>query len=97
LYPRNRTAIPELGPAFFTKYLYFAGGGAASHPCCILDENVALALHQACGWQSLPTKNWLATAYERYAALLARWVIEHRLARVDVIERWLFEEGKRLR
>lgn len=97
LYPDNRTAIPELGPAFFTKYLYFAGGGAAGHPCCILDENVALALHTTCGWRSLPTKNWLDSAYGRYAELLARWVSEHRLARLDVIERWLFEEGKRVR
>lgn len=97
LYPCNRTAIPELGPAFFTKYLYFAGGGAAEHPCCILDENVALALQKTCGWRSLPTRSWLATAYERYAVLLARWVGEHGLARPDVVERWLFEEGKRLR
>jgi hypothetical protein len=97
LYPQNSTAISYLGPAFFTKFLYFAGGGAAGHQCCILDENVALALHKTCGWQSLPLKNWLATAYERYAALLARWVCEHSLQRRDVIERWLFEEGKRLR
>jgi len=27
LYPNNRTAVSDLGPAFFTKYLYFAGGG----------------------------------------------------------------------
>jgi hypothetical protein len=93
LYPNNHTAIPELGPAFFTKYLYFAGGGAAGHPCCILDENVALALHKTCGWRSLPSKNWLDTAYDRYAALLARWVTKHRLGRLDVIERWLFEQG----
>ncbi|ORJ61163.1 hypothetical protein [Mycobacterium simiae] len=96
LYPNNRTAIRELGPAFFTKYLYFAGGGAANHPCCILDKNVALALRKTCGWRSLPTKNWIDTGYERYAALLARWARQQRLARFDVIERWLFEEGKRL-
>lgn len=96
LYPRNRTAIPELGPSFFTKYLYFAGGGAASHPCCILDENVALALRKMCGWESLPTKQWRATAYERYATLLSNWVIEQGWQRLDIIERWLFEEGKRI-
>lgn len=96
LYPGNKTAIPDLGPAFFTKYLYFAGAGAADHPCAILDENVALALKQTCGWHSLPTKKWLATAYERYAALLGRWVDEHGLRRRDVVERWLFETGKNL-
>lgn len=46
LYPHNRTAISYLGPAFFTKYLYFAGGGDPTHPCAILDANVALALHR---------------------------------------------------
>ena len=97
LYPNNRTAISDLGPAFFTKYLYFAGAGNPDHPCCILDENVALALQKACGWHSLPLKGWLASAYDRYATLLGHWVDEHQLGRRDVIERWLFEEGKRLR
>ncbi|KMV22110.1 hypothetical protein [Mycobacterium heckeshornense] len=96
LYPANKTAIPDLGPAFFTKYLYFAGAGAPDHPCAILDENVALALNMTCGWHSLPSKNWLASAYERYAVLLGRWVDEHALHRRDVIERWLFETGKTL-
>jgi hypothetical protein len=96
LYPGNKTAISDLGPAFFTKFLYFAGGGAADHPCAILDENVALALNKTCGWHSLPSKNWLATAYERYATLLGRWVDDHGLHRRDVIERWLFEQGKTL-
>ncbi|WP_109519561.1 hypothetical protein [Mycolicibacter heraklionensis] len=97
LYPRNRTAICNLGPAFFTKYLYFAGGGDPCHPCCILDENVALALQKTCGWKSLPLRGWLASAYQRYATLLGLWVDEHSLGRPDVIERWLFEEGKRVR
>lgn len=97
LYPGNRTAISDLGPAFFTKYLYFAGAGHPDHPCCILDENVALALQKTCGWTSLPRKGWLATAYQRYATLLGRWVDEHHLGRRDTVERWLFEEGKRVR
>ena len=94
LYPRNRTAIAGLGPAFFTKYLYFAGGGAAHHPCAILDENVALALQRTCGWASLPLSGWLPTAYQRYATLLGMWADEHHLTRRDSIERWLFEAGK---
>lgn len=28
----KRNAIRSLGPAFFTKYLYFAGGGQPNHP-----------------------------------------------------------------
>jgi hypothetical protein len=97
LYPGNRTAISDLGPAFFTKYLYFAGAGSPQHPSSILDENVARALNETCGWRTLPLKNWYATAYGRYALLLALWVDEHSFGRRDVIERWLFEEGKRLR
>jgi hypothetical protein len=97
LYPRNRTAISSLGPAFFTKYLYFAGAGSPQHPSNILDENVAYALNKTCGWKTLPLENWFATTYERYAKLLAGWVKDHRLERRDLIERWLFEEGKRLK
>jgi hypothetical protein len=79
------------------KYLYFAGASAPTHPCCILDENVALALQKTCGRHSLPLRGWVATAYDRYATLLGMWVKISDLGRRDVIERWLFEEGKRLR
>lgn len=99
LYPHHKTAICQLGPAFFTKYLYFAGGGNPSHPCAILDENVARALRDACGWKSLPVEKagWYASTYDRYCALLEMWVDEHDgINRRDLIERWLFEEGKRL-
>lgn len=96
LRPEKSTAIKALGPAFFTKYLYFAGGGNAHHRCSILDRNVAASLNRTCGWTSLPIDdgNWLATAYERYALLLDRWVDQHQLPRHDLLERWLFEDGK---
>lgn len=99
LRPNNTTAIKDLGPAFFTKYLYFAGGGHAHHRCCILDRNVAASLNRTCGWMSLPINegNWLATAYERYAILMDRWVEEHQLPRHDLVERWLFENGKTIK
>ena len=58
---------------------------------------MALALQKTCGWMSLPLKGWLASAYQRYATLLGMWVDEHDLGRRDSIERWLFEEGKRVR
>src|SRR4029077_3741329 len=77
LYPRNRTTISDLGPAFVTKHLYFAGGGDPALPCCILDDNVALALQKTCGWTSLPLKGWLAPAYQRYAILPGMWVDQH--------------------
>ena len=48
---------------------------------------------------SLPINegNWLATAYERYAILMDRWVDQHQLPRHDLVERWLFENGKTIK
>ena len=46
LYPGGRTRLKFLGPAFFTKFLYFAGGGLPAHPCLIIDERTASALER---------------------------------------------------
>ncbi len=75
LYPRGQGVITRLGPAFGTKYLYFAGGGAPGHRSLILDARVATSLHEA-GWTSLPRAGWLASAYLRYIDLMARWSAE---------------------
>ncbi|UPK66453.1 hypothetical protein MYP14_25625 (plasmid) [Rhodococcus pyridinivorans] len=99
LYPDNRTRIPFLGPAFFTKFLYFAGAGNPAHPSLILDSRVATALHRA-GWTSLRSGGrWPADTYRRYTALLARWATEQsastsRTITSDVLERWLFDHGR---
>jgi hypothetical protein len=51
LYPDDRrAAIPYFGPAFLTKYLYFAGGGAPDHPTVILDSRIAARLRNEAGW-----------------------------------------------
>ncbi|MFJ7213225.1 hypothetical protein [Amycolatopsis sp. NPDC098790] len=72
--PDRRNRIPGLGPSFFTKFLYFAGGGAPDHPSLILDRVVATALRDRCGWMSLHrTGPWPPETYERYCTLLARW------------------------
>lgn len=92
LLPANKPALKGLGPAFFTKYFYFAGAGAADHPCYILDERVARALY-AIGWTSLPTSQWRASAYQRYCDLLQRWAAELHAPRADLIERWLFDDA----
>lgn len=91
LRPRDRTnAIAYLGPAFFTKYLYFAGGGELTHPCHILDQRVAHILRRL-GWTSLPPQAWTAAAYQRYNQLLQQWADAAGAPRTDIIERWLFE------
>ena len=90
LRPRDN-AIKHLGPAFFTKFLYFAGGGNSDHPCCILDDRVAHSL-QTAGWQSLPRRSdWWPSTYGRYMELLTRWKKETDAARLDLIERYLFD------
>ncbi|MFJ5985902.1 hypothetical protein [Lentzea sp. NPDC092896] len=90
LRPGNRNAIRYLGPSFFTKFLYFAGGGAPDHPCLILDRVVATRLRDECGWASLHRQGpWPVETYERYCGLLARWARETGRA-PDEIELKLF-------
>jgi len=95
LRPDTRSEIRALGPSFFTKFLYFAGGGAPEHPCLILDRVVATALRQRCGWTSLhPTGPWPAKTYQRYCTLLNRWADENYCA-ADQIEHALFAGNPR--
>jgi hypothetical protein len=91
LRPGRHTRFRSFGPSFFTKFLYFAGGGVPDHPCLILDRVVATVLRDHCGWTSLHrTGPWPAATYERYCALLARWAGAVRCA-PDELERALFD------
>lgn len=72
--------IPNLGPAFFTKFLYFASmplGGESTQPCLILDSRVATALHNA-GWAKMRRgwSNWYTEQYVSYCELTDRWAEE---------------------
>lgn len=96
LYPEGHTYINALGPAFLTKFLYFAGAGKPTHPCLILDSRVAASLVNL-GWESLdPSGAWPVETYVRYVELLERWADElseesgHQV-RADLIERCLFD------
>lgn len=98
LYPGDRSLVPTLGPSFFTKFLYFAGGGNPVHRSRILDSRVARSLHRA-GWRSLRTGGaWPARTYGRYTGLLDAWTrtlsaeLGHQVA-ADTVERWLFDQG----
>lgn len=100
LRPRGRSAIKGLGPAFFTKFLYFAGAGAVTHPSAILDARVDDALRRHCGWTPPGARGfWTASTYGSYCRLLGRWAIEAsghlgRPVGSDELERWLFDAGE---
>jgi hypothetical protein len=76
--------IPGLGPAFFTKFLYFVGAGDPAHSCLILDSRVAESLFLA-GWDTLPryerdgkwnySYNWHTDTYVGYCDLLRQWAV----------------------
>ncbi len=105
LYPRlqgvrgprktRHPVIPQLGPAFITKVLYFAGGGKVDHRCAILDRRVAKALRTHCSWTSLGDNYWSPEEYQRYVDLLGAWAdkASSELGREvgrDEFERFLF-------
>lgn len=102
---RGGGRIRGLGPAFFTKFLYFAGKAESEVPCLILDARVAQRLHAA-GWNDLPSSrsgtgrsysyNWYTDTYVSYCGLLARWAREHGAGvQPDEFERALFEGKER--
>jgi hypothetical protein len=95
LRPGHRNAIGHLGPSFFTKFLYFAGGGDPAHPSLILDRRVATSLRDECGWESLHRMGpWPPDTYARYCDLLHRWAKDHDRA-ADELERTLFSGPRR--
>jgi len=84
LRPGRRNIVSSLGPAFFTKYLYFIGAGEA----------------ERCGWNTLHKKGpWPAVTYGRYCTLLEDWALEtttqDRTVAADELERWLFNAESR--
>jgi hypothetical protein len=94
----RRGTVPYLGPAFFTKFLYFASNQDDPR-CLILDARVARSLYRM-GWSMAPTYpsrsfsfNWYTDTYVSYCELLTRWA-DAAKTRPDLFERRLFEEGK---
>jgi hypothetical protein len=96
----QRNVVSFLGPPFFTKFLYFAGGGSAGHPCLILDSLVAKTLRRECGWTELTGwYSWSASEYAAYCQLLACWAKElsedgSEGVRPDQLEYALFRRGR---
>lgn len=98
--------IPWLGPAFFSKFLYFANGhrdtGDENARCLILDARVARSLDLA-GWSMAPTYrsgtgnfsyNWYTDTYVSYCQLLEGWTAKVDNSTADMFERALFQGPK---
>ncbi|MFC0431859.1 hypothetical protein [Kutzneria buriramensis] len=90
LMPNGRAAIKYLGPAFFTKFLYFAGGGDPLHRCLILDERVATSVCDHCGATWFPIRGWYPETYAWYCDQLAQEA-KTRDRAADEIELLLFK------
>ncbi|MFF2678048.1 hypothetical protein ACFVRT_15865 [Arthrobacter koreensis] len=69
--PKGKARIPQFGPAFSTKFLYFAQGPDVPPRYVILDKVVATKLHEA--WPGAPKAGWYPDTYERYCSFMSRW------------------------
>jgi len=93
---RGAGRIPMFGPAFSTKFLYFAEGRAALPRHIILDQVVSHNLRQD-AWPQAPGAGWWPESYEKYCYLVGSWASEAsqrlgemRQVRADEIELTVF-------
>ncbi|WP_234538374.1 hypothetical protein [Streptomyces shenzhenensis] len=93
----NDQRIKYLGPAFFTKVLYFAAHepGAAAWRPLILDRFVALALRAEDTGEKWRTSGWTTPCYGRYLSF-AYERAQRAGVLPDQIEAALFAHGKQL-
>lgn len=84
--------IPWFGPAFSTKFLYFAQGAAAAPKLISLDRDIAANLARD-AWPDATTDVWVPEVYDKYCTLMTGWADEasqdssvDRTVRADEIE-----------
>jgi hypothetical protein len=96
----KRPALKSWGPNFFTKYLYFAGGGALDHPSLIVDARVLATLGEATGNPLFRPRytNYSVGAYLAACDVMGTWARElssqERTVGADEVERWAFDAGR---
>lgn len=95
---RGAGRIPWFGPAFSTKFLYFAQGSEVPPLYVILDQVVARNLADV--WPGAPKNAWFPDTYDRYCAVAGSWAEQAterldgaRKVRADEIEFVLFNRG----
>ena len=96
---RGAGRIPWFGPAFSTKFLYFAQGSTVTPRHLILDQVVSRNLRRD-AWPDAPTAGWWPKTYQRYCTLLTHWATQasenpnmQRTVRADEIELALFRRS----
>ncbi|TKV28561.1 hypothetical protein FDK12_07845 [Arthrobacter sp. NamB2] len=72
---RGGGRIPWFGPAFSTKFLYFAQGSTTAPRYLILDQVVTRNLRRDV-WPDAPTAGWWPDTYQRYCTLLTHWATQ---------------------
>ncbi|NMR32379.1 8-oxoguanine DNA glycosylase OGG fold protein [Crystallibacter degradans] len=92
--PRGAGRIRMLGPAFATKFLYFAQGPEATPRHLILDKVIAGKLRPF-AWPDSPPDSWWPGTYANYCMLMSRWAVDAAIqaghpVRADEIEYSLF-------
>lgn len=93
--------VPHWGPAFFTKFLYFAAPPGVIGGPLILDNQIAWMLTQITPMEHLlvrrnRSQRWTGYRYGVYLAWMAM-MSEQLQVRPDFLEYALFEEAKRRR
>lgn len=78
---RGAGRIAWLGPAFSTKFLYFAQGPTRHPSFVILDQVVSANLHRD-AWPNASPAAWWPKTYARYCQLLGQWA-EQATERLD--------------
>ena len=68
---KGKAQIPWFGPAFSTKFLYFAQGAGVPPRYVILDAVVASNLVDV--WPGAATGSWHPDTYDRYCCVMSRW------------------------
>lgn len=97
-YLNNRSSghIRGFGPAFFTKFLYFADCAHPLQPrgALILDAVLAAQVKSLAGPVAFPRRaGWLTRDYSFYLALMGRMALERNL-KPDQLEAALFATGR---
>lgn len=94
---RHSNAIKFIGPAFFTKILYFAGRGRPEHPCLIVDARVLATLSEVADDNAYKYRfGYPMSTYTQSVDLMKAWAEDaseklDRYVAPDEVERWAFE------